>query len=128
MANKQSKPVAVADEVSGETVAVSSEGLAKINDKKMLQRMAQIYRDEPKIEISVSPLYAMEFSRNQPVCLNGIMLRVPTDGKTYTVPESFAMEIKGRIAAADEKFKRLNKMADVQHNHERTPGELKLFR
>lgn len=122
------KPAAIVDEVGGETVAVSSAGLAQVNDKKMLQRMADIYRHEKKHAISVSPLYANEFSRNQPVCLNGIMLRIPTDGKVYEVPESFAMEIRARIAAADEKFKRLNKMADVQHNQERTPGELKLFR
>ena len=122
------KPAAVVDEVGGETVDVSSAGLAQINDKKMLQRMADIYRNEPKVTISISPLYVNEFSRNQPVSLNGIMLRIPTDGRNYEVPESFAMEIKARIAAADEKFKRLNKMADVQHNHERTPGELKLFR
>lgn len=122
------KPAATVDEVGGETVDVSSAGLAQINDKKMLQRMADIYRNEPKVTISISPLYVNEFSRNQPVSLNGIMLRVPTDGRNYDVPESFAMEIKSRIAAADEKFKRLNKMSDVQHNHERTPGELKLFR
>lgn len=122
------KPAATVDEVGGETVEVSSAGLAKFNDKKMLQRMADIYRNEPKVTISISPLYVNEFSRNQPVSLNGIMLRIPTDGRNYEVPESFAMEIKARIAAADEKFKRLNKMADVQHNHERTPGELKLFR
>lgn len=122
------KPVVTADEVGGETVEVSPSGLAQVNDKKMLQRMAEIYKNEKKYEISISPLYVNEFSRNQPVSLNGIQLRIPTDGKVYEVPESFAMEIRARIAAADEKFKRLNKMADVQHNQERTPGELKLFR
>ena len=122
------KKPAVAPEAVEVANTVTSAGLEQVNDKKVLKRMAEIYRDEEKVQISVSPLYAMEFSRNQPVSLNGIQLRIPTDGKTYEVPYSFALEIKGRIAAADEKFKRLNKMSDVQNNLERTPGELKLFR
>lgn len=123
---KTAKPVEA--NTPEEAVDVSSEGLMRFNEKKMLQRMADIYRNEPKVDISISPLYVHEFSRNQPVTLNNISLRIPTDGKVYSVPESFAMEIRARIAAADEKFKRLNKMSDVQHNQERTPGELKLFR
>ena len=100
----------------------------KINEKAVQQTMAAKYRDEELVEISISPLYANEFSRNQPVILNGVRISVPTDGRPYKVPYSFALEIRNRIAAADEKFKRLSRMADVQQNFERSPGELKLFR
>ena len=126
MAEKKTAAVTTSDEIVEDVV--SSEGLVRINEKKMLQHMANIYRNEKKIDISVSPLYANEFSRNQPVTLNNISLRVPTDGAVYSVPESFAMEIRARTVAADEKFKRLNKMADISNNFERTPGELQLFR
>lgn len=100
----------------------------KINEKAVQHTMAAKYKDEPLVEISISPLYANEFSRNQPVILNGVRISVPTDGRPYKVPYSFALEIRNRIAAADEKFKRLTRMADVQQNFERSPGELKLFR
>ena len=102
--------------------------LERINESQIQQSMASRYRNEEQVEVTISPLYANEFSSNQPVILNGIRISVPTDGRPYKVPYSFALEIKNRIAAADEKFKRLNRMADVQQNFERSPGELKLFR
>jgi hypothetical protein len=102
--------------------------LERINERAAQLRMAAIYKNEELVEITVSPLYAPEFSRNQPIIYNGVRVDVPTDGRPYKVPYSFALEIRNRIAAADEKFKRQNRMADVQQNFERTPGELKLFR
>lgn len=102
--------------------------LEKVNQSKAQQTMAAKYKAEKLVEVSVSPLYANEFSSNQPVILNGVRISVPTDGRPYKVPYSFALEIANRLAAADEKFKRLNQMADVTKNFERSPGELKLFR
>lgn len=102
--------------------------LERVNESVVQASMASQYRNEEMVEIAISPLYANEFSNNQPVILNGIRISVPTDGRSYKIPYSFALEIKNRIAAADEKFKRLNRMADVQQNFERSPGELKLFR
>ena len=102
--------------------------LEKINESKVQNSMAAKYKAEELVEISISPLYASEFSSNQPIILNGVRISVPTDGRPYKVPYSFALEIKNRIAAADEKFKRLNRMSDIQQNFERSPGELKLFR
>lgn len=102
--------------------------LERVNEKAIQQKMATQYKNEKLVEVSISPLYAGEFSRNLPVILNGVRINVPVDGRTYKVPYSYAMEIRNRIAAADEKFKRLNRMADVQQNFERSPGELKLFR
>lgn len=107
---------------------VAEVALERINEKQVQKKMATKYKDEKLVEITISPLYAGEFSNNQPVVLNGVRINVPTDGRPYKVPYSFALEIRNRIAAADEKFKRLHRMADVQQNFERTPGELKLFR
>lgn len=107
---------------------VPEAALERVNEQAAQQRMAAQYKAEELVEITISPLYANEFSRNQPVLLNGVRISIPTDGRPYKVPYSFALEIRNRIAAADEKFKRLNRMADVQQNFERSPGELKLFR
>lgn len=96
--------------------------------KEVRLKMAEQYKQEELVDISISPLYANEFSRNMPVILNGIRIDVPVDGRTYKVPYSFALEIRNRIAAADEKFQRLNRMSAVHENIERNPGELKLFR
>lgn len=100
----------------------------RVNERVRQNTMASRYRNEKQVEISISPLYANEFSRNMPIVLNGIRISIPVDGKPYKIPHSFALEVRNRIAAADEKFKRLSKMADVQNNMERSPGELKLFR
>jgi len=102
--------------------------LEKINERQLQQTMAQMYKKEPLVEVAISPLYANEFSRNMPVSLNGVRINIPVDGRPYKIPKSFAMEVQQRIALANEKFKRLNRMADVRNNIERTPGELKLFR
>ena len=102
--------------------------LEKINERQLQLTMAQMYKKEPLVEVSISPLYANEFSNNMPVILNGVRINIPVNGRTYKIPQSFAMEVQQRIALANEKFKRLNRMADVGSNLERSPGELKLFR
>lgn len=102
--------------------------LEHINERKIQYTMAEKYKKEPLVEVSISPLYANEFSRNMPVVLNGVRINIPVDGKSYKIPQSFAMEVQHRVALANEKFKRLNRMADVRNNIERSPGELKLFR
>lgn len=102
--------------------------LERINEKVVQARMAERYKAEELVEISISPLYANEFSRNMPIVLNGVRVDIPVDGRVYKVPFSYALEARNRIANADAKFKRLNKMADVVNNIERSPGELKLFR
>lgn len=102
--------------------------LEKINERQVQLTMANKYKQEPLVEVAISPLYANEFSRNMPVVLNGVRINIPVDGRPYKIPQSFAMEVQHRIALANEKFKRLNRMADVRNNIERSPGELKLFR
>jgi len=111
-----------------EEVKPVPEAMLQMTQAVRSKTFADKLKAEKLCEVTVSPLYAPEFSRNQPVSINGVRINVPTDGKVYKVPESFAMIINERKRAADEKFKRLNKMADVTNNKERNPGELKLFR
>ena len=102
--------------------------LEHVNERAAQKRMAAKYKNEKIVEVAISPMYSAEFSKNMPVILNGVRVNVPVDGKNYKVPYSFALEIRNRIAAVDEKHKRLNRMSDVSSNFERSPGELKLFR
>ena len=100
---------------------------AAINPLKTASVAAQ-YSAEELVEISISPLYAPEFSRVMPVVLNGVRLNIPVNGEVYKVPMSFAMEIKQRVRAVDERTKRQERMSNVQENIEHSPGELELFR
>lgn len=120
----------VVDEVEEvvEVQPAKAEAIRPMNERAIQKRMADRYKAEKLVSISVSPMYAPEFSNNQPVVLNGIRINVPTDGRSYNVPESFAMVINERKMLADEKFKRLNRMSNVRDNFERSPGELDLIR
>jgi len=109
------------------TAVAPQENIAT-NANQFQRSMAQMYKEEELVEIAVSPLYATEFSNNQPVILNGVRINVPCDNVVRKVPYSFALEIRNRIYLADEKTRRLNKMADTRQNFENTPGEIKLFR
>lgn len=102
--------------------------LEHVNERAAQKRMAAKYKQEKLVEVSISPMYAPEFSKNMPVVLNGVRVNVPVDGKNYKVPYSFALEIRNRIAAVDDKHKNLNRLSNVASNFERSPGELKLFR
>ena len=107
--------------------APKPEQVNELTAKKTRSRMAEIYKSQDKVDITISPLYRNEFSNNMPVSLNGVRINVPVDGKSYKVPKSFAMEIRRRIHAVDAKSKKQDKMAEINTNIERSPGELKLF-
>lgn len=102
--------------------------LEHVNERAVQQRIAAKYLSEPLVEISISPLYANEFSKNMPIVLNGVRISLPVNGRVYKIPYSFALEARNRIAAVDEKSKKLNRLSNVSSNFERAPGELKLFR
>ncbi len=109
-------------------VEAKTEAVTNATMSTAQRRMAERYKKEEMVDVNISPLYRNEFSNNMPVSLNGVRVNVPVDGKTYKLPKSFAMEVRRRIYVADQKTKRLDKMADVKSNVERSPGELKLFR
>lgn len=102
--------------------------LEKINVSKAQMTMAERYKAEELVEVTISPLYANEFSNNMPISLNGVRINIPVNGKPYKIPYSFALEVANRIAKVDEKAKRYARLSDVSSNFERSPGELKLFR
>lgn len=85
--------------------------------------LAERYKKEKKVEVTISPMYRPHFGNNMPVQINGIAIYVPIDGQTYKVPESFAAIIKERISLIDEQERAREAMANVQANFEQYAGE-----
>lgn len=91
------------------------------------RNLTQMYQNADKVPIKVSPMYAPYFGNVMRVELNGIAVYVPIDGSTHLVSAPFADEVESRIAMIDAIQRRQNKMADISHNAESSPGELRLF-
>lgn len=91
------------------------------------RELAAKFREEEKVPVSISPLYKPYFGKVMTVSINGISCAIPVDGKTYTVPKSFAEEVEIRKFRQDALFEKSKKLSDVQNNFETSPGELALF-
>lgn len=87
------------------------------------RKLADNYKKEKKVEVTISPMYRPYFGNNMPVVINGIAVYVPIDGQTYKIPESFAALVKERITLIDEQLRAREAMADVQANVEKYAGE-----
>lgn len=103
----------------------NDEELRKLQMKQK-QLLAQ-YKAQPKVEVTVSPMYAPYFGNNQPVELNGCKIYIPCDGKAYKIPKSFAREVKSRVRKVDNQIKRMHKIADYRANEEAYIGEKDLI-
>lgn len=101
---------------------------APLNDKQIALTLANKYKAEEQIEMSISPLYRNEFGARMAVVLNGIAVYAPVDGSRFKVPVSYAMEIQQRIRAVDDKTTMQARLANVTTNHENYAGELELIK
>jgi hypothetical protein len=106
---------------------VKEETTLAVEEKKQRMTVAQIYRAQEKVTLSISPLYRPYFGNVMEILLNGVYCAVPVDGRSYALPKSFAYEVYRRVAAVDAQNKRAEKMADVTKNHENFIGELRLI-
>lgn len=97
------------------------------NAQTAKQKLLEQYRAEPKVERSLSPLYAPYMGKVIQISINGITIAFPVDGSTHTVPESFADEIDSRRMAVDATLLKSKKMGAVRENFEHFPGELQMF-
>ena len=94
---------------------------------KEQENLANKYRNEDKVTVSVSPLYRPYFGNVMKVSINGISIYMPIDNTAHKIPKTFADEIHCRIAAVDAIMKKQDRMADIAANIERSPGELTLM-
>jgi hypothetical protein len=81
------------------------------------------YKEQDKVEVTVSPMYAPYFGNNQPVELNGCKIYVPSDGKGYKIPKSFAAEVRSRIRKVDDQLLRAKRLSNTSSNIESYVGE-----
>lgn len=109
---------------------VSAEREADAQIKKFEQRkktLFQRYLAEPKVSVSISPMYANYFGHIMPVEINGVHIDIPVDGVAYEIPETFASECFRRTKAIDRLMTQAAKRADVNENGEVSPGSLQLY-
>lgn len=91
------------------------------------KQLAKEFSEQEKVPVSISPLYKPHFGSSMTVSINGIAIVIPCNGKTYRVPEAFALEAMARISKIDKIVEKKNRMKDVSSNFERNPGELTFF-
>lgn len=80
------------------------------------QTMAKYYAKEKRVPVRVAPLYDAYFGRVMLIKLNGIPIYVPCDNNVYEIPESYAMEVMGRIRKVDDQGKRQKRLSDYKAN------------
>lgn len=107
------------------TEVKSSQQVLKAEQRK--KELHKKYKEEEKVSLHLSPMYRPYFGNVMRVMINGISIFFKVDGKAQQIPKTFAAEIEARRRAIDSMLARQNKLANIPHNHERTPGELNLF-
>ena len=85
------------------------------------------YKAEPKVKMSISPLYEPYLGKIVQISINGITIAFPVNGSVNEVPESFANEITSRIMAIDAKIQKGKKMSDAASNSETYAGQIQMF-
>ncbi len=91
------------------------------------KELLEIYRNEEKVAVHISPMYRPHFGNVLILTVNGITVGVPVDGNAYKIPKTFAEHVSARVAKVDAIIKKTNQMADIKSNFESSPGELELF-
>lgn len=95
-------------------------------DRKQ-KSLLQTYRGENLVPVRIAPSYAKYFGSVMRVSINGIVVSVKCDGRTVSVPETFAAEIYRRMANMDAYELKTSKMSNVRANLDMTPGSLNFF-
>lgn len=91
------------------------------------KRLVEVYKGEEKVDYSISPLYKNHLGNVVTRSINGISIAVPVDGSRHKIPRSFADDLDRVIISIDASIKKASKMASVNENVERYPGELPMF-
>lgn len=67
------------------------------------QQAVQMFKNEPKVPISIGKTYANYFGPALAVTVNGVRVSIPCDGKTYMINQTHATHARERIAKVDRK-------------------------
>lgn len=109
---------------TGNTAALNAKLERDVNNLQARRKaLAERYKKEKKVDVTISPMYRPHFGMVMPVQVNGIAVYIPIDGQQYKIPETFAAIVKERISRIDEQIRVRESMANVQANVERYAGE-----
>lgn len=88
--------------------------------------LVTVYREEKKVPVTISPFYAPYLGRVVRQSVNGIIVDVPADGRTYMINKTHADQLVSKIKRIDAMIARQKRAGDVSNNFEHSPGELHL--
>lgn len=91
------------------------------------RQLLRYYKDEKKIPVNISPMYAKYFGKVMTVSVQGITVAIPCDGKTRKYNKTHAIEALSRVRKIDASITRRERMKDISNNVESSPGELKFY-
>ena len=125
MANRATSTKA---EQSGSVAAMTADNKQSVNalEKKRFS-LVEKYKAEKKYKVKGAPAYQAHFGSVMSIIINGVLITVPLDGRSYEIPESFAQVFNSRIRQIDNMALQQSALADVTNNVESMPGEKDLI-
>lgn len=101
----------------------------KVQDGERYRKTTLIekFKAQPKVAVTISPMYEGYFGRVMQVIINGCTVGIPCDGREYMVAAAFASEANSRRMQIDEQRARQARMANVSNNKEGYMRELSIF-
>ena len=113
---------------SGSVAAMTADNNQSVNalEKKRFS-LVEKYKAEKKYKVKGAPAYQAHFGSVMSIIINGVLIAVPLDGRSYEIPESFAQVFNSRIRQIDNMALQQSALADVTNNIESMPGEKDLI-
>ena len=113
---------------SSSVAAMTADNNQSVNalEKKRLS-LVEKYKAEKKYKVKGAPAYQAHFGNVMSIVINGVLITVPLDGRSYEIPESFAQVFNSRIRQIDNMALQQEALADVTNNVENMPGEKDLI-
>ena len=113
---------------SGSVAAMTADNNQSVNalEKKRFS-LVEKYKAEKKYKVKGAPAYQAHFGSVMSIIINGVLITVPLDGRSYEIPESFAQVFTSRIRQIDNMALQQSALADVANNIESMPGEKDLI-
>ena len=111
------------------SVAAMTANNNKSGDALERKRLSLVekYKAEKKYKVKGAPAYQAHFGSVMSIIINGVLIAVPLDGRSYEIPESFAQVFNSRIRQIDNMALQQSALADVTNNVESMPGEKDLI-
>ena len=113
---------------SSSVAAMTADNNQSVNalEKKRFS-LVEKYKAEKKYKVKGAPAYQAHFGSVMSIIINGVLIAVPLDGRSYEIPESFAQVFNSRIRQIDNMALQQSALADVANNIESMPGEKDLI-